>query len=190
VITSVTRDDLTDGGASAFVSTIRAVRELTPDCQVEVLVPDFGGSEEALHSVLESRPDVLNHNIEVVQGLFPAVRPQGDYGRSLELINRAKRTAPHVASKSGFMVGLGEKAGQISQTMRDLREAGCELLTVGQYLGPSRDHHPVERYYTPEDFDALREEAMGMGFLHVASGPLVRSSYHAAEQHAATYRGG
>ena len=188
VITSVTRDDLPDGGASAFSATIRALHRRVPGCKVEVLIPDLGGSRSALQSVVDACPDVLNHNIEVVRSLFPTVRAQGDYNRSLELLARAKEMKPELTTKSGLMVGLGERWDEVLETLRDLRKAGCDLLTIGQYLRPSRDHHPVARYYTPQEFDDLRREAEAMGFIQVASGPLVRSSYHAAEQHAAAQR--
>ncbi len=184
VITSVTRDDLSDGGASAFTATVHAIRQRVPCCKVEVLIPDFGGSRPALQLAVDAQPDVLNHNIEVARNLFPKVRPQGDYGRSLDLLSRVKEMNSKMTTKSGFMVGLGESRDEVLETMRDLRGAGCDLLTIGQYLAPSQEHHPVARFYTPEEFDDLRQTAESMGFIQVASGPLVRSSYHAAEQHA------
>jgi len=183
VITSVTRDDLSDGGASAFAETVHAIRQRVPRCKVEVLIPDFGGSRPALQLTVDAQPDVLNHNIEVVRSLFPEVRPQGDYGRALELLSRVKEMDSGMTTKSGFMVGLGESRDEVLETMRDLRGAGCDLLTIGQYLAPSQEHHPVSRFYTPEEFDDLRRLAESMDFARVASGPLVRSSYHAAEQH-------
>ena len=184
VVTSVTRDDLPDGGAAVFAGTIRAIRQRNAGCAVEVLIPDFGGDGAALLTVLEAGPEVLNHNIEVVRGLFPTVRPQGDYLRSLHLLRRAKEMSPDITTKSGLMVGLGETRDEVLDTMRDLHGVGCSLLTIGQYLQPSRSHYPVARYYTPAEFDELRREGEVMGFAHVASGPLVRSSYHADEQHA------
>ena len=184
VITSVTRDDLSDGGASAFAATVNAIRQRVPRCKVEVLIPDFGGSRSALQVAVDAQPDVLNHNIEVARNLFPEVRPQGDYGRSLELLSRVKEMDSEMTTKSGLMVGLGESRDEVLETLRDLRGVGCDLLTVGQYLAPSQEHHPVARFYTPEEFDDLRQVAESMGFVQVASGPLVRSSYHAAEQHA------
>jgi lipoic acid synthetase len=185
VVTSVTRDDLPDGGASVFAATVKAIRRRVPGCEVEVLIPDFGGSRSALQLVMDTRPGVLNHNIEVVRALFSRVRPQGDYGRSLELLARAKEMGLGCGTKSGFMVGLGEDRDQVRETMHDLRDAGCDLLTIGQYLQPSPRHFPVARFYTPQEFEELRREAEAIGFVHVASGPLVRSSYRADEQRAA-----
>jgi len=184
VITSVDRDDLPDGGAEVFAGTIREIRSTTPGCRVEVLIPDFQGNRKALRRVMDAVPDVLNHNIETVRRIFRTVRPKGDYDLSLELLHRAGEMRPETPTKSGLMVGLGEATDEVLETMRDLRGAGCGLLTVGQYLRPSPKHHPVSRFYDPGEFDALRAEGLGMGFRHVASGPLVRSSYHAAEQHA------
>ncbi len=179
VITSVTRDDLIDGGASVFAETIRAIRKESPGCSIEVLVPDFKGSEHALATVLDSAPDVLNHNIETVPALYPMVRPQADYRRSLELLARAKQLGS--VAKSGLMLGLGETLDEVRSVMHDLHDAGCSLLTLGQYLRPGKNHLPVLKYYRPDEFVALRDEAMRMGFNHVASGPLVRSSYRAGE---------
>lgn len=184
VVTSVTRDDLPDGGASMFARTILAVRHRLADCKVEVLVPDFGGSEGALRFVLDAQPDVLNHNIEVARSLFSEVRPRGDYGISLGLLSNAKRLCANCVTKSGFMVGLGETWDEVLTTMRDLRRVGCDLLTIGQYLSPSNAHHPVARFYKPEEFEVLRQEAQSLGFTGVVAAPLVRSSYHAGEQHA------
>ena len=184
VITSVDRDDLPEGGAEVFADTIREIRNTAPGCRVEVLIPDFQGNRDALQRVMDAGPDVLNHNIETVRRIFRKVRPKGDYDLSLELLRRAGEMRPETPTKSGLMVGLGETTDEVLETMRDLRGAGCGLLTVGQYLRPSRKHHPVSRFYEPGEFDALRAEGLGMGFRHVASGPLVRSSYHAAEQHA------
>lgn len=182
VITSVNRDDLADGGAHVFAQCIVKVRDLNPGCAVEVLIPDFQGSPQALATVMEARPQVLNHNIETVPRLFPRVRHKGSYARSLELLERAKGMAPDGLTKSGMMVGLGESWEEILTTMADLRAVGCELLTIGQYLRPSPKHYPVGRFYSPEEFQALADQGIGMGFKHVEAGPLVRSSYHAKEQ--------
>ena len=184
VITSVTRDDLPDGGASVFAACVREVCRRVPQCKVEVLIPDFGGSRSALQTVLDAGPDVLNHNIEVVRSVFPRVRPRGDYERSLRLLGWAREMRRDVVTKSGMMVGLGETRDEVLATMRDLRDAGCDLLTIGQYLRPSPRHYPVARFYTPQEFEELCQEGEAMGFVHVASAPLVRSSYHADEQHA------
>ena len=184
VITSVNRDDLPDGGAFIFAQCIRQVRNRLPECRVEVLIPDFCGNWDALATVMEAEPDTLNHNIETVRSVFPRVRPKGDYDQSLELLARAKATAPGGVTKSGMMVGLGETRDEIAQTMRDLRAVDCDLLTIGQYLRPSDRHAPLAQWYTPTEFDELRLEGETLGFRHVASGPLVRSSYHADEQHA------
>ena len=185
VITSVTREDLPDGGASVFAECIRQIRRLLPDCRVEVLIPDFKGDDDALATVLDAAPDVLNHNIETVRRVFRTVRPKGVYDRSLRLLRRAGELAGRIPTKSGMMVGLGETDEEITETMGDLLENGCRLLTVGQYLRPSPVHFPLQRYYRPEEFDAIRDLGLRMGFRHVASGPLVRSSYHADEQAAA-----
>jgi len=182
VITSVNRDDLPDGGASVFARCILEIRRRLPHCRVEVLIPDFQGDWEALRTVLRARPAVLNHNIETVRRLFPLVRSKGDYDLSLELLRRAREMAPEIPTKSGMMVGLGEGVEEVLETMEDLRRAGVELLTVGQYLRPSPRHAPVQRFYSPGEFARLREEGLRMGFRHVAAGPLVRSSYHADEQ--------
>ena len=183
VVTSVDRDDLADGGAGVFAETIRAIRRRAPRCRIEVLIPDFSGREVDLQAVLEAGPDVLNHNIETVERLYRSARPGGKYARALELLERAGRLAPAVPTKSGLMVGLGERWPEIQATLADLRRAGCDLLTIGQYLRPSVAHLPVERYYTPDEFARLREAASRLGFRHVESGPLVRSSYHAEEQY-------
>lgn len=183
VITSVTRDDLADGGAEHFALTVRAVREALPESTVEVLIPDFLGDEAALRKVLRARPDVLNHNVETVPRLYGDVRPEADYRRSLELLERAKgfvmSTGGQMFTKSGLMVGLGESREEISAVLSDLRSVGCDVLTVGQYLAPSARHAPVERFVPPEEFDAVADEGRGMGFVSVAAGPLVRSSYRA-----------
>ncbi len=183
VITSVDRDDLPDGGAFVFAECIRRVRDALPTCLVEVLVPDFQGNRQALQSVLEAGPAVLNHNIETVRRVFRSVRAKGDYDLSLELLRRSKEMAPHIPTKSGVMVGLGETMDELAETMADLRAVGCELLTIGQYLRPSSSHLPMERFYHPDEFAELGELGRKLGFRHVASGPLVRSSYHADEQH-------
>ena len=185
VITSVTREDLPDGGASVFAECIRQIRGRLPDCRVEVLIPDFKGNDDALATVLDAAPDVLNHNIETVRRVFRTVRPKGDYDRSLRLLRRAGELAARIPTKSGMMVGLGETDEEITETMGELLENGCRLLTVGQYLRPSPAHFQLQRYYRPEEFDAIRDLGLRMGFRHVASGPLVRSSYHADEQAAA-----
>ena len=182
VVTSVDRDDLRDGGAEMFARTIRLVRERVPRCSVEVLIPDFKGDPAALDTVLDAAPDILNHNIETVARLFPAVRSGGRYGRSLELLRRAKARAGRWLTKSGMMVGLGESPDEVVRTMRDLRGVGCDILTIGQYLRPGTDYVPIERYYLPDEFAAFKREGLAMGFRHVESGPLVRSSYHADEQ--------
>jgi len=181
VVTSVTRDDLEDGGASFFAATIGALREKIPDVLVEVLIPDFQGQMGALRTVVEARPDILNHNLETVPGLYPSVRPVAVYSRSLELLGRAKGCDPSLRTKSGLMLGLGETAGEIRQTLRDLLDASCSILTLGQYLQPSPRHLPVERFVPPEEFDGWKEFALGIGFSRVASGPFVRSSYHAGD---------
>ncbi len=182
VVTSVNRDDLGDGGAAIFAATIRAIRKLVPGCSVEVLIPDFQGSWDALRVVMDARPDILNHNVETVPRLYRRVRPKAVYSRSLELLRRAKEMLPTGLTKSGIMVGLGESVDEVIATMRDIRSADVDILTVGQYLRPSRNNLPVERYYTPDEFRQLREEGLKMGFRHVEAGPLVRSSYHAREQ--------
>jgi len=183
VITSVTRDDLPDGGAGHFADVIRAIRGGSPGGApvIEVLIPDFKGSMEALAAVMEAAPDIINHNIETVPRLYPEVRPMAVYRRSLELLARVKRSASGIYTKSGIMVGLGETHAEVLDTLRDLRGAGCDILTIGQYLAPSRAHHPVVAYVTPEEFTQYKEEAEGLGFLFVASAPLVRSSYMAEE---------
>lgn len=188
VITSVARDDLADGGASIFAETIRAVKRVSPLCSVEVLIPDFGGAPEPLQTVLAARPHVLNHNIETVQRLSDRVRSKAKYDRSLALLARSKQLAPDIPTKSSLMVGLGESVEEVLGAMDDLRAADVDILTIGQYLQPTRKHLRVEKYYTPEEFAQFKEEGMKKGFRHVESGPLVRSSYHAREQLAATER--
>jgi len=181
VITSVDRDDLPDGGASAFAATIRETRERVPECRIEVLIPDFQGSEPALTAVLDAKPDVLNHNTETVPRLYRMARSGGRYTRTLELLQRARRYAPDIPTKTGLMVGLGETRDELVDTLRDLRSVDCQVLTIGQYLRPSEAHAPMIRYYHPDEFRELKETALDLGFVHVESGPLVRSSYHAHE---------
>lgn len=179
VLTSVTRDDLNDGGSGIFAETIRAIRERLPQASVEVLTPDFQGDESALARVLEARPDVFNHNLETVQRLQPVIRPQASYGRSLKVLQFAARWPQPLAVKSGLMSGLGETNEELKQAIRDLYDAGCRLLTLGQYLQPTRAHRPVDRFMTPDEFDDLADFAKELGFKGVASGPMVRSSYKA-----------
>ena len=188
VITSVDRDDLPDGGASIFAQCISQIHRRTPSCKVEVLIPDFQGDWNALAAVMDARPETLNHNIETVRRVFPRVRPKGDYDLSLQLLAKARELTPDAVTKSGMMVGLGEAWDEILETMRDLRSVDCDLLTIGQYLRPSPKHAPLARWYTPDEFMELQKEGEAMGFRHVASGPLVRSSYHADEQHEAATR--
>lgn len=183
VITSVDRDDLLDGGASVFANCIYSIREKAPNCQIEVLTPDFAGNFDALKIVLEARPTVLNHNIETVRSIFNKVRPKGDYDLSLEFLRQAKEIAPEIVTKSGIMVGLGESSKEISETMSDLSEQSVDILTVGQYLRPSAKHVAMTRFYTPVEFKSIEEEGKRLGFSTVASGPLIRSSYHADELH-------
>jgi len=183
VVTSVTRDDLPDGGAQLFADVIHEIRAFVPDCKVEVLIPDFQGGEDALRVVCDAAPDILNHNIETVQRLYAAVRPQAKYGRSLQLLARARSMG--MRTKSGLMVGLGETYEEVIQTMRDLRETDCELLTIGQYLQPTPACVPVIEFIPPQTFHEYRTIGLDLGFRHVESGPLVRSSYHAALQEAA-----
>jgi lipoic acid synthetase len=182
VVTSVNRDDDNVGGAKIFAETIREIRELIPDCRVEVLIPDFQGLEEPLRIVLEARPDVLNHNTETVPRLYRSVRSGARYERTLALLENAKKFAPGAVTKSGVMVGLGESSEELVEVFRDLGTRGVDILTVGQYLRPSKDHLPIARFYEPEEFDYLKDQALRFGFRHVESGPLVRSSYHAHEQ--------
>jgi len=184
----VTRDDLPDGGASQFARTIRAIHEYDPSIAVEVLIPDFQGSDSALRTVIDASPAVLNHNVETVLRLYPEVRPQAKYRRSLELLRRAKLLGNNLLTKSGFMLGLGESRGEVIQVMVDLRRAGCDLLAIGQYLQPSLEHHRLVRYVRPEEFEEYRIMAERLGFVSVVSGPLVRSSFHAAEMYASAAR--
>lgn len=177
VITSVNRDDQPFGGADIFALTINSIRSMVPDCRVEVLIPDFKGSNEALEIVLDAKPDILNHNIETVKRLYHFVRPQADYERTLELLKKAK--AKKFVTKSGLMAGLGETDNEIYELLNDLRSVECDIVTIGQYLRPTPDHLPVQRYVHPDDFLKFREYALSIGFKHAESGPLVRSSYHA-----------
>jgi len=179
VITSVTRDDLADGGAAFFAETIRMISTHAPQCTVEVLVPDFMGREKALVDVLLAGSDVLAHNVETIPRLYKKIRPQADYQRSLDLLSRAKKYHLGVKVKSSIMLGLGESRDELLSVMADLRVAGCDMLTLGQYLRPTRDHVPVMRYWTPDEFNTLKDEAFALGFAWVESGPLVRSSYRA-----------
>jgi len=181
VVTSVDRDDLADGGASIFAETIRETRARMPHCRIEVLIPDFQGNERALETVLDARPDILNHNTETVPRLYKMARSGGRYARTLELLDRSRTMAPAIPTKTGLMVGLGEEHDELVATFRDLRGVGCQILTIGQYLAPSRQHAPMVRYYTPDEFRMLKTIALDLGFVHVESGPLVRSSYHAHE---------
>lgn len=181
VITSVTRDDIKDGGASHFAKTVSAVRKHLPAAKVEVLTPDFRGNKDSLKTVLDSRPDVYNHNVETVPRLYPYVRHQADYRRSLDVLLNAKNIAPDITIKSGFMVGLGETFNEIIHVLKDLRDAGCDTVTIGQYLRPSKKNLPVREYVRPEMFDVYKEIALDMGFKYAASSPLVRSSMNAEE---------
>lgn len=179
VITSVTRDDLCDGGAGQFAAAIGAVRELLPKVSIEVLIPDFRGSMGPLQTVLQAKPNILNHNIETVPRLYSVVRPQAVYSRSLELLHRTSQAGLGILPKSGLMLGLGEKISEVIQVMEDLYNAGCRMLTLGQYLSPSPEHLPVVEYIHPDSFKSLEQEAKKIGFSHVSAGPMVRSSYHA-----------
>jgi lipoic acid synthetase len=189
VITSVARDDLPDGGAHIFAETIRALRHAVPSMGVEVLIPDFNGTDAPLRTVMEAQPDILNHNLETVERLQKPVRKRARYGRSLDVLKRAKEYAAEITgregtvnTKSSLMVGLGETRAELHQAFVDLRKVDCDILTIGQYLRPSEQHLPLERYYLPSEFQEMRTEALALGFKHVESGPLVRSSYHARDQ--------
>lgn len=181
VVTSVTRDDLFDGGAQMFAETVAAIKKQNPQCMVEVLIPDFKGNKDALRTVIASHPAVINHNIEVVEALFPSIRPEGNYRMSLDVLQFIKFFDDTVKTKSGFMVGMGENHMQIRRMMHDLRAVDVDFLTIGQYLQPSKAQVPIKKYYTPAEFDLLKEQALDLGFSHVESGPLVRSSYHAEQ---------
>jgi len=181
VITSVDRDDLEDGGASIFAETVRRTRARLPECRIEVLIPDFQGDEGALRTVMDARPDILNHNTETAPRLYRFARSGGRYARTLELLERSHRFAPDIPTKTGLMVGLGEDRDELVATFSDLRAVGCRILTIGQYLRPSAAHAPMAKYYHPDEFRELKQIALDLGFVHVESGPLVRSSYHAHE---------
>jgi lipoyl synthase len=181
VITSVTRDDLVDGGASQFAETISAIRKINPEVNVEILIPDFQGSESALDIVLTAAPDIFNHNLETIDRLYPTVRPQAEYQQSLKILAFAKECMPKLITKSGMMLGLGETKSEIFSLMNELISVKCNILTIGQYLQPSKNHHPVEKYYTPIEFDELRSIAYEKGFSAVESSPFTRSSYHAEQ---------
>lgn len=181
VVTSVTRDDLADGGAEQFAATVRALKGALPNSTIEVLIPDFKGDLNSLKTVIEARPDIINHNIETVPSLYQTVRPMAVYERSLELLQKVKANSTGIYSKTGIMVGLGETKEEVLGVMDDLLAAGCDMLTIGQYLQPSKTHLPIYEYITPAQFDEYREAGMRKGFKFIASGPLVRSSYHAAE---------
>ena len=183
VITSVTRDDLTDGGAWHFARTVAAIRQRTPQTSIEVLISDFQGSSSALKLVIDSAPEVINHNVETVPRLYHGIRPGADYQQSLKLLERVKESGPGIATKSGLMLGLGERYDEVVSVMEDLRQVKCNFLTLGQYLQPSTNHYPVCRYVTPEEFEEYKSIAVGMGFTGVASAPLVRSSFNAAEMY-------
>ena len=187
VITSVDRDDLPDGGAFIFAQCIKQIKKKVPTCKVEVLTPDFQGDWESLKVVTDANPETFNHNIETVKRIFPRVRAKGEYELSLRLLDKVKDLMPDGVTKSGMMVGLGETKTEIIGTMEDLLQHRCDLLTIGQYLRPSLKHVPISKWYTPQEFADLEKIGMEMGFRHVASGPLVRSSYHADEQHSAAY---
>jgi len=189
VVTSVNRDDDNLGGARVFAETIREIRELSPECRIEVLIPDFQGMDEALSIVLDAKPDVLNHNTETVPRLYRVVRSGARYERTLRLLENAKKFSPGMVTKSGVMVGLGETIPELIEVFRDLGSRGVDILTVGQYLRPSRDHLPIALFYTPDEFRYLKDEALRCGFRHVESGPMVRSSYHAHEQAESTSSG-
>jgi len=178
VITSVNRDERSDGGSPIFAETIRQIRSLVPECSIEVLIPDFKGNEEALNIVLDARPNILNHNLETVPRLYDVVRPQAHFGQSLEVLERAKKKG--AVTKTGLMLGIGEKTDEVRQVLRDIQAVRCDILTLGQYLQPTKEHLPVDRFVHPDEFKILKEEALSLGFRHVESGPLVRSSYHAA----------
>ncbi len=181
VLTSVNRDDLADGGAHIFADSIRKIREYLPGCNVEVLIPDFMGDKSALQTVLDARPDVLNHNIETVRRIFRRFRPKATYDQSLELLRHAREADPDLRTKSGLMVGAGETIVEVVEVMDDLRASGVDVMTIGQYLPPAADYWPLDRYYTPDEFAYLKQQGLKRGFKHVESGPLVRSSYHAHE---------
>jgi len=181
VVTSVTRDDLPDGGSTQFVRVIEEIKKISDDIKVEVLIPDFQGDEEALLNVVRAKPEVINHNIETIERLYPELRPQADYHRTLRLLKRIKALDNRIYSKSGFMVGLNETEEEVEKLLSDLRKHECEIVTIGQYLAPSKEHYPVREYVHPDTFKKYKETGYKMGFKSVVSGPLVRSSYNAAE---------
>lgn len=189
VITTVTRDDLIDGGASQFVDLIKEIRKLTSACRIELLISDLQGNWDALKSILAEKPDILGHNVETVPRLYPQVRPEAEYQRSLSLLAETHQHDPKIITKSGLMLGMGETEEEVLQVMTDLRKHHCQLLTLGQYLAPTRNHFPVQRYVTPEEFSTYAEKGLALGFDHVEAGPLVRSSYHAEEQYDASRKG-
>jgi len=182
VVTSVTRDDIPDGGAAIYAMTISAIRKYNPESTIEVLIPDFKGSDEALNTVIGESPDVINHNIETVPRLYKTVRPGAVYERSLRLLKTVSESSRTITAKAGLMAGLGEQFQEIVEVMKDIRDSGCDILTIGQYLSPTRNHLPVQRYYHPDEFKELKAIGMEMGFKYIESGPLVRSSYHAVDQ--------
>lgn len=188
VITTVTRDDLPDGGASQFVDLIREIRQQTADCRIELLISDLQGNWSALASILAEHPDILGHNVETVPRLYSQVRPEAQYQRSLDLLAEVQRVDPSIVTKSGLMLGMGESDDEVLQVMADLRDHHCQLLTLGQYLAPTRQHYPVQRYVHPDEFAAYAKKGLELGFDHVEAGPLVRSSYHAEEQYGASRR--
>ena len=182
VVTSVTRDDIPDGGASVYALTISAIRKYNPESTIEVLIPDFKGSDDALNTVMGESPDVINHNIETVPRLYKTVRPGAGYERSLRLLKKVRESSQTITTKAGLMAGLGEQFEEIVEVMKDIRDSGCDILTIGQYLSPTRNHLPVHRYYHPDEFKELKTMGMEMGYKYIESGPLVRSSYHAVNQ--------
>ena len=182
VVTSVTRDDIPDGGAAIYAMTISAIRKYNPESTIEVLIPDFKGSDEALNTVIGESPDVINHNIETVPRLYKTVRPGAVYERSLRLLKTVSESSRTITAKAGLMAGLGEQFQEIVEVMKDIRDSGCDILTIGQFLSPTRNHLPVQRYYHPDEFKELKTIGMELGFKYIESGPLVRSSYHAAMQ--------
>ena len=182
VVTSVTRDDIPDGGAAIYAMTISAIRKYNPESTIEVLIPDFKGSDEALNTVIGESPDVINHNIETVPRLYKTVRPGAVYERSLRLLKTVSESSRTITAKAGLMAGLGEQFQEIVEVMKDIRDSGCDILTIGQFLSPTRNHLPVQRYYHPDEFKELKAIGMEMGFKYIESGPLVRSSYHAVDQ--------
>lgn len=186
VITSVTRDDLSDGGANQFVKLMREIRKLTSQCRIELLIPDLQGNWKALAQIITEKPDILGHNMETVPRLYPQVRPEAEYQRSLSLLAEANRQDPEIITKSGLMLGMGETEEEVLRVMNDLCEHGCQLLTLGQYLAPTRTHFPVQRYVPPQEFSDYAEKGRAFGFAHIEAGPLVRSSYHAEEQYLAS----